>query len=741
MSARHNQNSTNNLDDSGDGRNNHDNDNSNDNDNDDNDPNENASIRNQQDEEEEDATISTAECSVGTGTSSPQVTGGVIPRSNLTANNDENAPSGATSTVARLPSAARAPPPPTSTQLRSTSPGRHTSRAERLQRKRQAMEQQRQQQQQQQQQQQLRNSDNSDGATTATLQQASGLERNVSSSSMLSNTSLTLAQAMGSAQAPPASVASTGNDSTSTFGSVRTHQRRRGNKTIPPNPNRASEASSPTTATTTTNNNSTNNDNSSPSLLLEPSSAMMDNNDSNTNNISEDAADAMVGRTVVSVDDRHLTRITPATIHHRSNSLGTLSDFGGLPTNSSHSHGRAQAGEEATRDEEAGSRRNNSSDEEDDDDDEFGNGPPMTHHMPGAPFQHPMHIPYDQPGAFPARGRAFGDTPSWARASPRPIRVASTERVGALISMTQWLSRRRLPGRADSSASGNSRVTDGSGPRLAEANLVHDGVTVVEASDVVLDGVNEEDNKRIKRWFMCVSAFLMAAIIGLVVGLSIELNPSGGDDDNNNNIPGNGNITDLGNPLCRKPKEELDVFTLCECFNTTEGLLLTDHERDQYALLNFGFLFSNVTDKFYSITDCALQNQVLIATANYERLGLTEAEVALADELIIYQRYALIYFYRATHGDSWARQDGWMQDSLVCDWYGVSCNYIERVSEIRLPYNNIRGNIPTELAAMPFLREYERYSCASREGERKRELCALVELFVWRQVIHCDFTG
>ena len=54
-------------------------------------------------------------------------------------------------------------------------------------------------------------------------------------------------------------------------------------------------------------------------------------------------------------------------------------------------------------------------------------------------------------------------------------------------------------------------------------------------------------------------------------------------------------------------------------------------------------------------------------------------------------------FYNATRGSNWARNDNWLTDAPLRDWYGVEVNGEGRVSALVLTYNNLSGRVPPEL--------------------------------------------
>ena len=54
-------------------------------------------------------------------------------------------------------------------------------------------------------------------------------------------------------------------------------------------------------------------------------------------------------------------------------------------------------------------------------------------------------------------------------------------------------------------------------------------------------------------------------------------------------------------------------------------------------------------------------------------------------------------FYNATRGSNWARNDNWLTDAPLRDWYGVEVNGEGRVSALVLTHNNLSGRVPPEV--------------------------------------------
>ena len=60
---------------------------------------------------------------------------------------------------------------------------------------------------------------------------------------------------------------------------------------------------------------------------------------------------------------------------------------------------------------------------------------------------------------------------------------------------------------------------------------------------------------------------------------------------------------------------------------------------------------------------------------------------------------ALVALYHASGGESWTRNDGWLSDSPIGDWYGVT-ESLDRVRAIDLSNNNLSGHLPKELSQL-----------------------------------------
>ena len=91
-------------------------------------------------------------------------------------------------------------------------------------------------------------------------------------------------------------------------------------------------------------------------------------------------------------------------------------------------------------------------------------------------------------------------------------------------------------------------------------------------------------------------------------------------------------------------------------------------------------------------------NQTLTITALLAGLGFLSISASWAESAApSVPKEELAAFYRATGGENWRNNSGWLSDGVpVCDWYGVICESVsdgDFVSGLRLPDNGLTGRI------------------------------------------------
>ncbi|KAG9394058.1 Cyst wall protein, type 1B [Carpediemonas membranifera] len=73
-------------------------------------------------------------------------------------------------------------------------------------------------------------------------------------------------------------------------------------------------------------------------------------------------------------------------------------------------------------------------------------------------------------------------------------------------------------------------------------------------------------------------------------------------------------------------------------------------------------------------------------------------------QCVISEQEALMNLYTALGGDFWTDNSGWNTGD-VCTWYGIGCNLDGYVTDIRLPANNLTGELTSDIGCFPLPQE------------------------------------
>ena len=88
---------------------------------------------------------------------------------------------------------------------------------------------------------------------------------------------------------------------------------------------------------------------------------------------------------------------------------------------------------------------------------------------------------------------------------------------------------------------------------------------------------------------------------------------------------------------------------------------------------------------------------------------------------------ALVAFYNAASGPNWVRNDNWLTDAPLDEWYAVTVDDKSRVSGLNLASNNLQGKVPLELVNLINLTELD-LGRNQFSGEIPKELGELANL-------------
>jgi hypothetical protein len=285
-----------------------------------------------------------------------------------------------------------------------------------------------------------------------------------------------------------------------------------------------------------------------------------------------------------------------------------------------------------------------------------------------------------RPGAIPMNVRAAGQAPDWARPQPEsPPRQPIRRHQGRVLSDFNLRFYR-----TNSSSIQNADI--------AEANAIDDAEAVVYATSVNPDRTAK--NRRI-----VVGLGILAVLI--IVGLSVGLVASKKDPVHS------ASKDEFSDPWCLIPPDKQDVFARCLCSdnNTADGLDLKRNETRFYDDLQTLLRNESVITNYYTIDSCEPENQCMLWESNYIRRNTSYdiAQLMLYEKEPAIQAYILCMVYLQFDGRNWQQNQNWLNETVWCDWFGVSCSFLSRITRIELPANGLNGSFPIELSYMPFL--------------------------------------
>ncbi len=79
------------------------------------------------------------------------------------------------------------------------------------------------------------------------------------------------------------------------------------------------------------------------------------------------------------------------------------------------------------------------------------------------------------------------------------------------------------------------------------------------------------------------------------------------------------------------------------------------------------------------------------------------------DAYVAGQRDALVALYHATNGADWNKNDHWLSDAPLGEWYGVTTDDHDRVVELNLSQNQLSGTLPPEIGRLADLTNLDVY--------------------------------
>lgn len=228
-------------------------------------------------------------------------------------------------------------------------------------------------------------------------------------------------------------------------------------------------------------------------------------------------------------------------------------------------------------------------------------------------------------------------------------------------------------------------------------------------ADGAFESSSSSAHKRKRRMVLCGGLLIIVAVVALVLGMTLSKN------DSSRSAPpatesGAGGGVGVGGKGEQGAGNE--TFTTGNETSTEEGgeggsaepEVVGGNIEQLQSLLPFLSAASPDGGASLSQTDPP--------SPQYEAAAWLSADPgidALSDDRKL-ARYALSTLYHATSsafGTQWTDVGGWDQHELdECDWNGVECTANGAVTMLNVTFNNVRGELPTEVLLLTDLGEY-----------------------------------
>ncbi len=158
----------------------------------------------------------------------------------------------------------------------------------------------------------------------------------------------------------------------------------------------------------------------------------------------------------------------------------------------------------------------------------------------------------------------------------------------------------------------------------------------------------------------------------------------------------------------------------------TLRLAAAAYDANGHAIDDADFVWSSSDPSVVEVDSLGLvlgvgEGTTAVTVATFGASGESEITVFSPD------RPALAALFEATGGSGWLRDDDWLTDAPLDDWFGVNVNDRGRVAVLTLGSNNLRGPLPPELGQLAHL-EHLYLAANSLTGPIPPELGQLAHL-------------
>ena len=121
-------------------------------------------------------------------------------------------------------------------------------------------------------------------------------------------------------------------------------------------------------------------------------------------------------------------------------------------------------------------------------------------------------------------------------------------------------------------------------------------------------------------------------------------------------------------------------------------------------------------------------------TEDGESSATDSTPTTTSEEAAELDRAALVALYEATGGDGWTDNDGWLSDSPIGQWAGVTIDADGQVTALALNGNNLVGTVPPELGSLTALIQLDL-------GGNRLDGCLPANLYAQDQLVDVSALG
>jgi hypothetical protein len=192
----------------------------------------------------------------------------------------------------------------------------------------------------------------------------------------------------------------------------------------------------------------------------------------------------------------------------------------------------------------------------------------------------------------------------------------------------------------------------------------------------------------------CMSRKVALIILAVLVVIGIAVGVGVGVSDKGKSSSSASSSTSISSPSnCHfTGQEQPSFFQQCNCSGSVN--IVSSAVSQSYQSLLTSLVPLVIPDFQDAVNSCSAANQALLWLAN-DTITTTTTTGFNSTRWI--NRLVLVLLYITWGGSGWQQNEGWASSSNECNWFGITCQQEQVITQISLCNNSASGGIPTEL--------------------------------------------